>query len=327
MSVLRTAADPFLQAVATPHRCVLNVLGVPVHFESNRRWLLQLAERAYGGLPALDPSSPVPRIRLIANADLPRDALNVPPMPMVYGDGDVFAVVMSGADAGFGALSAGRGMVTVSPAMARFPYNVRYELIEFVAYRLTAHHLDAVGMHAACVARGDHSLILFGDSGAGKSTLVFALMQAGWNLIAEDGLFVLPKCGFALRGVPNFVHLMPDARVFFKRQLRGGREIARRSGRRKLEIDARRMRSCPRVEAPLGRLIFIGSTGTCQAPALRKIDRDQAQRLLVRQQPFAARQADWPAALDALLAQPAYLLRRGSDVRDSVRLLAESFDL
>jgi hypothetical protein len=325
---LRSLADPLLEDVPMPYCVMLHALGVPVEFQSNHRLLIELAEEAYRGLPAAigETSSPL-HVRLLVNDDLPKSAFDLPPLPMMYSHGDTVIVAMSQADMGFGSLSQGRAMVTISPAMAQFPYNVRYELIEFVVYRLATYRLGAVGLHAACVAKGDASLVLVGPSGSGKSTLVFALMQAGWDLIAEDGLFILPDRDFVVRGVPNFVHLMDDALSMFDGHPIKGQRILRRSGRDKLEVDARQLmqsaRHMPRIEAPLSDLIFIDfSHNGATTPQLRPINRDQTKRRIAAQQLFATRHAAWPIVLDALLNHPSYVLQRGTSVRDSVQLLS-----
>jgi hypothetical protein len=331
---LRTTADPLLERVSAPYACALYALGLPIEFRSNRRWLVKLAEEAYAGLPAADLPGADARnaapllVRLIANNDLSANAFDSPPTPFFYSDGATVAVIMSQADAGLCALQVGKGLVTVSPAMAKFPYNVRYELIEFVTCRLAVHQLRAVGLHAACIARGDTSLILFGESGAGKSTLVFASLSAGWDLIAEDGLLVLPHMGCQLRGAPNFIHLMDDALDLLESDQHRthivGRRIMRRSGRSKLEIDARAFTATPRVEVSLGSLIFIAPPlNHATMPRLHPLKRDQVRQRIIAQQPFAARQLDWSAVLDALLNCPAYALRHGAHVRDSVDLLSQ----
>jgi hypothetical protein len=310
---------------------VLNVLGVPIQFASNVGWLVQQAQQAFAGLPSLVASNALdsrsaPSVRMIGHDDLPPSRFDEPPPPMLYGDEHAYVSAMTPCDASYVNLSAGRALITVSPALARFPYHVRYELIEFAAYRLAAHRLGAIGMHAGCVARGASSLLVFGESGAGKSTLVLALMKRGWDLIGEDGMFIMPGCPHTLRGAPNFIHLSDDAQVNSSDAMAGseGKLIRRRSGRRKLEIDARELCAAPRVEAPLGHLIFIDiePAGAGDDPRLTATNRDGARQRLIAMQPFAARQPNWSDALEALLSQPAYTLRRG-DLPGTVALLSQ----
>ncbi|WP_172300547.1 hypothetical protein [Pseudoruegeria sp. HB172150] len=56
-----------------------------------------------------------------------------------------------------------------------------------LAIRLSAgnEHWKAL-FHAACVSKGDHTVLLHGESGAGKSTLAAALVAHGWQLVSED---------------------------------------------------------------------------------------------------------------------------------------------
>ena len=41
-------------------------------------------------------------------------------------------------------------------------------------------------IHATCVARGDHAVLLTGRSGAGKSDLALRLIDRGWLLVSDD---------------------------------------------------------------------------------------------------------------------------------------------
>ena len=160
----RTASDPFMQHTPMSHEATFNVLGVPIHFESNREWFLRVAEQAYGGLPAAGlwhASAPHLRMRLLANDDAVVQSFEQPPEPSYFGTDQMITVIFTPADALVCSLHAGSGFITVSPAMARFTYNVRYEMIEFATYRLVQQHLCPVGLHAGGIARGDRSHLLF----------------------------------------------------------------------------------------------------------------------------------------------------------------------
>jgi hypothetical protein len=45
-------------------------------------------------------------------------------------------------------------------------------------------------LHAAAAARGDECLVIMGPSGAGKTTALLQLLRAGWDLVADDSLFL-----------------------------------------------------------------------------------------------------------------------------------------
>ena len=44
----------------------------------------------------------------------------------------------------------------------------------------------ATQIYAACAARGEQGILLVGPSGAGKSDLLLRLVQAGFDLVADD---------------------------------------------------------------------------------------------------------------------------------------------
>lgn len=69
-------------------------------------------------------------------------------------------------------------------------------------------------IHATCVARGGHAVLLVGRSGAGKSDLALRLIDRGWDLVSDDytivtadarGLIAAPPATIAgrieLRGI------------------------------------------------------------------------------------------------------------------------------
>jgi hypothetical protein len=71
---------------------------------------------------------------------------------------------------------------------------------------LTANGREA--LHASVVARDGQALAVVGASGSGKSTAALALLDRGWQLVADD-LLTLDDLGRALPG-PPFIRLTPD---------------------------------------------------------------------------------------------------------------------
>ncbi|BAK84201.1 phosphotransferase [Komagataeibacter medellinensis] len=45
---------------------------------------------------------------------------------------------------------------------------------------------DLTQIHASCAARGEQGILLVGPSGVGKSDLLLRLVQAGFDLVADD---------------------------------------------------------------------------------------------------------------------------------------------
>ena len=325
------ARDPFVEDWRPRYRRRMGVLGSPVDFTSNSRELMRLAEHAFGGLPAhrLTKSGTPLRVYLKLANSAPALAAAVPPRVelgsgagMLYGNMDAvnFALIAPRENA---------ALVSVSRAMLRFGYHVRYELIEFAVLTLAARVNNLVALHAACVgAHGDGALLL-GPSGAGKSTLCLQALRQGCEFLAEDSVFV--DDGLMATAVPAFLHLRCDARGAQQRDIaaavRGAEVIRRRSGVSKFEVD---LRSSTWSTAPgplrLRAAIVLNPRRARHGPLLRPLS---AQRLLARlrlEQPYAARQSRWQSFCRRIAALPAFEMRRGATPADSATALRELFD-
>jgi hypothetical protein len=82
--------------------------------------------------------------------------------------------------------------------------------------------IDVAPVHAACLARGKHGLLLAGQSGAGKSTLTVAMAKRGYALLSDDWTYLSAtgartnkEEGVEAWGIPVPVKLLPDASRFF----------------------------------------------------------------------------------------------------------------
>jgi hypothetical protein len=64
-------------------------------------------------------------------------------------------------------------------------------------------------LHGNALTKNGQAIVCVGDSGAGKSTLAYALMQAGWGLLADDLVAITPD-GIVLPGVQR-IKLWLDA--------------------------------------------------------------------------------------------------------------------
>ncbi|MEB3301601.1 MAG: hypothetical protein VKN56_06480 [Cyanobacteriota bacterium] len=68
-------------------------------------------------------------------------------------------------------------------------------------------------LHGNALAKEGRAIVCLGRSGAGKSTLAYALMQQGWQLLADD-LVVISAEGRVLPGIPR-IQLWQDAAKAF----------------------------------------------------------------------------------------------------------------
>jgi hypothetical protein len=86
----------------------------------------------------------------------------------------------------------------------------RYYLDTMVYVMLWQTHLTSI--HAGCVARNGHAVLLCGESGAGKSCLSYACARRGWELITEESSALLRRSKDRIvLGKPAQIHFRETA--------------------------------------------------------------------------------------------------------------------
>jgi hypothetical protein len=320
-------ADPFEELGWRAHRKSLSVLGARMEVQANHRALLGLATSAFNGGRAHQPGD-TQQLRLILKCTegLADPRWRTPPSPrLASGDG----FLMSSFDAANFALIAPQArtaLVHVSPQALRFPYHLRYELIEFAGLTLAARAQQLVPLHAACIARRGHGILLLGDSGAGKSTLCLAAGLEGFELLSEDSVFVRPNRLLAT-GIANFLHLGREGLKFVddagvRRALKAAPTIRRRSGVRKLEFDLRAgVIPVARGAAPIRVVVLLSARRATTDTALLPLSRSAMLRALRSTQPYGRTRPGWQTFERNLARVPAYVLQRGEHPRDGAAAL------
>ena len=321
-------SDPFAEQAAPVGRESLQLLGCRVEFESNSRELLQLVRTAFAGLPRHRLGAAIPQLRikaLLTSGTAVHRRSEPPSLNMVAGAG-----LLGGATAAssFVILSPAQraGLVIVPPAMLRFPYHIRYELIEFAVFTLAARVQQLMPLHAACVGRDGHGVLLMGESGSGKSTVSLLCLLAGFEFLSEDSVFVTPDT-LAATGMANFLHVRASSLRWITQAsevaaIRKAPVIRRRSGVRKFEVDLRR--KCYRLaERPLQirSLVFLSHAAAQKQPALRALSRSEMLARLTVAQAYGAGQPRWKAFCSKLAGIQSFELRRGRHPSESVEAL------
>jgi len=332
------AIDPFRERPDGLLRLHRQVLGGAFEFASESPELMRLVRWAYDDLPAhrLSASPARMAVRLVLGGrsrgrGRPRGVrapgMREPaPFAMLSGPG---LLCGAGDDATIAVMSAAQraALIVVAPELLRFPYHVRYELIELAVFTLAARVQGLMPLHAACVGRGRRGLLLIGDSGAGKSTAVLHCALQGFDLVAEDSLFVAPRSLLAT-GVANFLHVRRESLRFLAaadaRLLRRAPSIRRRSGVRKLEVDLRQRR----FQLAPQPLEIVGLVALCAGRAgseslLRPIGSREALARLRASQPYAASRPGWRLFAQRMRAVPAFELCRGRHPREAAAALAQ----
>jgi hypothetical protein len=325
--------DPFGERQRGARRARLLLLGGRFEFETDSARLLHIVQLAYARLPPHRLASKAPRLRVRLVLTAPRRARRArwnaepPPVRPMAASGILCGAVEG---AGFVTVNARQrsALIIVPQELLRYPYHVRYELLEFAVYLLAQRAQGLVPLHAACVGYDGRGVLLIGPSGSGKSTLVLQCLLAGLDFLAEDSVLVRPA-SLRATGVASFLHLRPDALRFLERVqrsklLNGSALIQRRSGVQKVEIDLRRpayrlARTPLRIEA----IVFLSARRAGRAGLLVPMRKSAVLGRLATSQRYASHQPGWSVFKKRMGRLPAYELRRGAHPCESASALRQ----
>jgi hypothetical protein len=333
MAAADLESDPFGERQRLLTAKPMALLGARIRFESNDRRLLKLADEAFAGLPPhrlrpprnRPPAADLRIVLRLAASPRGRRRSEPPPTAMQSGAGLLAAAPETSS---FVALSpeSGSALVVVSEPMLRFPYHVRYELIEFAAYTLAARALGLAALHAACVGNGGRGVLLMGPSGSGKSTVALHCLARGLDFLSEDAVFVQPSSMLAT-GAANFLHVRSDSLRWLRKApaasvVRRSPVIRRRSGVRKFEVDLRRGGfKLARAPLELVSIVFLSPRSAHGRPLLTPLGRVDLLARLEHAQAYAAGQPEWRAFARGAATLGAFELRRGRGPNESVDAL------
>lgn len=333
-------SDPFGEKTTLAIHRRLNLLGGRFDFESNSRELLQLVDAAYAGLPKHQflPRPPCFRIRLRltpkrvvpASRRHPHGPFQPPAISMIQGGGILGSCTDSST---FAVLSPEKreALVSVSRSMLRFPYHVRYELIEFAVFTLASRAQRLVPLHAACVGLNGRGILLMGPTGAGKTTVALHCLLNGFEFLSEDSVFVAPR-SMKATGIANFIHVRAESLRWLKDSpesllIRGSPIIRRRSGVKKFEMDLRD-KPVHLAQKPLKivGVAFLTSQVACAGPILRPLAQATARARLAEMQGYGASLPSWRAFKKQVSQLTLFEARRGQHPHETVQALRSFLD-
>ncbi|MBZ5593833.1 MAG: aldolase [Acidobacteriia bacterium] len=201
--------DQLMLRAPLPHRAEFYPLGFSVQISTNSPAVLRAAQASWGewtrgfDVPPLD-------MRVLVHLDGPVPAT----APVYRAQRHLFNIIADNANFGICDLKSGYCFSCVTPAVAEDSY-FRNHLLETMAY-LTIDHLYITILHAGCVARNGHGVLLCGDAGAGKSCLSYACMKRGWSLLSDDfSALVRGRHDRMIIGKPEHVRFRPEAMRLF----------------------------------------------------------------------------------------------------------------
>nr|WP_233175331.1 serine kinase [Dyella sp. ASV24] len=323
-------ADPFLERPACRRSIEYWILGRRFRFTSESEALLSVVDAAYAGLPphvlSADPTPLQIELR-VAPLRSEWSGEEPPPVRMQSGAGLLCGVVDATNYVAISPATA-HALIVASQDMLAFPYQLRYELIEFAVFTLATRVQGLIPLHGACVGLQGRGLLIMGASGAGKSTLALHGMLEGLELLAEDAVFVHTE-SLRATGVPNFIHVRRDGLAWVDNEqhrewIAGSPTIRRRSGVEKFEIDLRKGPASLATSLALTGIVFLApSDSTMAAAQLRPISGEDVSARLTVEQPYAASQQGWAAFMREVSRLRAFELVRGRTPLESVRVLGQ----
>ena len=298
--------DPLLLHTALAHEADFYPLGFTLHVATNSPQVLYVARESWGGSKPEFPAPPIEMRLVMVEENAPSPPRN---MPVYRSQQNLFLVAVDQQNFGVCDFDRGRIVAWMTPAVLANPF-FQLQMLEWMVY-FTIDNLYIAIIHAACVARNGHGLLLCGTSGAGKSCLTYACVKSGWTLVADDFCAsIRGRNDRMVIGKAKSIRFRPEAASLFP-ELAHLPTVGAPNGK-------------PTIELKASRIPGLHTSALCSAEAVVFLERDHAGpvRLLpISVEDALARiesdQPRWRASTDhaqrqarsAILSHGAHILR------------------
>jgi hypothetical protein len=94
----------------------------------------------------------------------------------------------------------------VTPDLVEDQGAFRYSLLQAVLVFLLTPR-DRIPVHAAAIVKGERALLFSGPPGVGKSTLALAAARSGYQVLADDAVYVQQRPALQIWGLSPYAHL------------------------------------------------------------------------------------------------------------------------
>ncbi len=314
--------DSFGFTAQLHHTARFPLLGKCLEVRSNSADVLRVAHQAFGHWLLLAEEARCAQETLCLDVvvmDKPHDETQtIHPLFEYRLHGHTF-IATAGDDMMTAQLDRGYAIAFVAPALVANTLYLRKQVLDTLGLLLTTQH-DREPIHAGAVAWQGKAILFAGKSKVGKSTLCYACAQAGFDLIAEDVVYLQRQPDLCLWGHATHIHLLPDAPRFFP-ELKETPAQLQPNGKTKLAVCVPNRR----LFATQGALCIIerSASANVSQSILESISTDAALAALFEGvdegfdlYPFAKL-----AAAGWLSKNPAYRLHLGTDVNQTVQAL------
>ena len=211
------SADPLQRDPCLAYVAELPVLGIATRFETNSRHVHDLVLEAFGSWRCLPPQAQTHppgglRVRIVVRQGNEGGADRVP--VSYFCPDPTREVVHSPGSLAISDALRGESIAYVTTAFAADRAHFRKMVLEATTLGLLS-RFDRHPVHAAAIAAGGRAVLLAGPSGSGKSTLAYAAHRAGFDLLADDHVWVQLEPELRIWGWPGRVLLLPDVATMF----------------------------------------------------------------------------------------------------------------
>lgn len=208
--------DPLLRHSPLEYFLDLPVLGIDTRFESNSKYVIDLATEAFGAWRALAPANrsatEIVRVRFVVHDGTEHaDALS--PVRHISTD-DGRLLVHSPGSLAIVDPSRRESLAYVTAALVADREHFRETVLEAITFALLA-SLDRHPIHAAAIAREGRAVLLAAPSGTGKSTLAYLAHRSGIDVLGDDRVWVQLVPALRIWGGSPGVRLLANASVRF----------------------------------------------------------------------------------------------------------------
>jgi hypothetical protein len=202
--------DPLLAFVPMPFEHVFYPHGFPVQIKSNEQAVLEAAERSWGTSRQRFDEAQIEVRYLICNGPRKRA-----PAPVCRAQCNVLTMVADEHNYACSDLIRGFGSAWLTEGTVDEVEYFRYTFLEGLVYGLLE-NLHLVSIHAACVVKNGHGVLLAADSGMGKSSLAYACACRGWTYVSDDASSLIRRgTGRKVIGNPRLFRFRPSAADLF----------------------------------------------------------------------------------------------------------------
>jgi hypothetical protein len=202
--------DPLLAFVPLPFEQVFYPHGFPVQVKSNEQAVLQAAERSWGTSQQRFDEAQIEVRYLICKGPRKRA-----PAPVCRAQCNVLTMVADEHNYASSDLMRGFGSAWLTEGTVDEVEYFRYTFLEGLVYGLLE-NLHLVSLHAACVIKNGHGVLLTADSGMGKSSLAYVCACRGWTYVSDDASSLIRRgTGRKVIGNPRLFRFRPSAADLF----------------------------------------------------------------------------------------------------------------